>query len=58
MKIGDLVWLNYDHFYEHNEHIGIIIKIEKFVKKSDLFHVMWCHGEICGYIESELEAIE
>ena len=58
MKVGDLVYLNYEQYYEHNEYVGIIIKIEKFIKKSKLFHVMWSHGEVCGYIESDLEIIK
>ena len=60
MQVGDLVYLNPIHFYEHDECVGIIVEID-VTRKDGLFKVAWMddsHGEEFGWFnEDELEII-
>ena len=57
MKVGDLVWLREDMFYEHDENIGIVIKMIQLQNKTNIVEVLWGNGEVCTYSKIELETI-
>ena len=63
MKIGALVWLNSKLYYEHDENIGIIIKISNKKTPNDIgqlehiVDVLWNTGKTNAYYEHELEVI-
>ena len=56
MKVGDLVYLNHKEFYEHDEHIGVIVMMETY-GDSDVISVWWSGGDMATYDPSELEVI-
>ena len=56
MKVGDLVYLNKEHFYEWDENIGIILEMIK-TTSGELFLVAWDDGEANWFHEIELEVI-
>jgi len=64
VRLSDLVWLNSKLFYEHDENMGIIIKIsnKKMVNNigqlEHIIDVMWSTGIINVYYEHELELIK
>ena len=56
MKVGDLVYLNKEHFYEWDENIGIILEIIK-TPDGELLLVAWDNNETGWFHEIELEVI-
>ena len=63
MKIGALVWLNSKLYYEHDENMGLIIKISNKKIPNDIgqlehiIDVLWNTGETNTYYEHELEVV-
>ena len=53
MNIGDLVYLNKDQFYEHDEYIGVIIDFDL-----ENVRVCWSDGRREWLYEEELEVID
>ena len=56
MKIGDLVWLDPDQFYEHDEQTGIVLDMLN-TPDGLLIKVGWDNNEVGWYNQNELEII-
>tara|TARA_R100000406_G_scaffold45225_1_gene30389 strand:+ start:284 stop:466 length:183 start_codon:yes stop_codon:yes gene_type:complete len=56
MSVGDLVWLNKEMFYDHDEFYGIILEI---IENPDgqLIKVAWDSGETAWFHNDELEVV-
>ena len=52
MNVGDLVYLNKDQFYEHDEYIGVIVDFDL-----ENVRVWWSDGRREWLYEEELEVI-
>jgi hypothetical protein len=57
MKVGDLVYLNPEYFYEYDEQIGIIVSVDDTVIPT-LLHVRWMDGSSMIVAADELEVID
>ena len=58
MKVGDLVYLNPEYYNEHNEQIGIIVKIDNDTIPP-MMTVVWADGERWDLLPAEdLELID
>ena len=52
MQVGDLVHLNKDQYYEHDEYLGVIVDID-----GENVYVWWSSGIQEWLYDEELEAI-
>ena len=52
MQVGDLVYLNKDQFYEHDEYIGVVIDFDL-----EAILVWWADGRQQWLVDEELEVI-
>ena len=57
MKVGNLVHLDKEQFYEWDEHIGIIVEIIATKYQENMIRVVWADGEQQWYMYCELEAV-
>ena len=55
MKVGDLVYLNKDQFYEHDEYIGVILEAPSGCIS---YFIWWSDGRREWLYEEELEVID
>ena len=53
MNVGDLVYLNKDQFYEHDEYIGVIVGFDR-----EMVRVWWSDDRFMWLSEDELEVID
>ena len=57
MKIGDIVYLNREQFYEWDEQLGIIVEVIDTIASGNMVRVVWLDGEQQWLMDSELEVI-
>ena len=56
MQVGDLVWLNSNHFDIYDDHIGIILELI-ITPDGKLVKIAWIDNGVSWFHEEELEVI-